>query len=242
VSVASGPSSRADRPAPVGLWRGRGCSIIAVPHVAGPAPGRRAGADPMNSRSTARVPRSLALAAGLAAVLAGAALPPGAGAAGEPYAIQPGDLLEISVWKEPDLVREVLVRPDGGLSFPLAGDVAGAGRTVEALRAEISERLARFIPDPVVTVAVKRIQGNAVYVIGKVNNPGQFILGRGVDVMQALSMAGGMTTFASANSIKILRRTASGQVAIPFRYEDVVQGRDLEQNVILEVGDVVVVP
>ncbi|HEY8518639.1 MAG TPA: polysaccharide biosynthesis/export family protein [Gammaproteobacteria bacterium] len=158
------------------------------------------------------------------------------------YEVQPGDLLHISVWKEEGLDQEVLVRPDGGLSFPLAGDLNAAGKTVEEIRQEITDRLARFIPNLVVTVSVRQINGNKVYVIGQVNNPGEFVVNPQVDVMQALSIAGGLTAFASANDIFVLRRRDGRQVALPFRYSDVVRGRNLEQNILLQSGDVVVVP
>ena len=159
------------------------------------------------------------------------------------YHIQPGDLLTISVWKEPDLQMEVLVRPDGGLSFPLAGDQRASGRTVDELRQSLAERLKKYIPDPVVTVAVRQLGGNRIYVVGKVNRPGEFPFSRPLDVMQSLSLAGGGTSFAQLNDIRILRRDDKGrQVSIPFRYEDVERGRHLEQNVLLETGDTVVVP
>jgi polysaccharide export outer membrane protein len=159
------------------------------------------------------------------------------------YQVQPGDVLQISVWREEDLKLEVLVRPDGGFSFPLAGDMRATGKTVEDLRKEISDRLVRFIPDLVVTVAVKEINGNRVYVIGQVNKPGQFVMNPRVDVMQALSIAGGTTPFAKLDEIFVLRRMSeTNQVRLPFRFNDVVKGRGLEQNVLLLSGDVVVVP
>ena len=104
------------------------------------------------------------------------------------YVVQPSDVLHISVWREEDLNQEVLVRPDGGFSFPLAGDIDARGKTVEALRAEIVDRLSHFIPELVVTVSVIQINGNKIYVIGQVNRPGEFIVNPQVDVMQALSM------------------------------------------------------
>lgn len=160
----------------------------------------------------------------------------------EPYTINPGDLLEISVWKEPDLQREVLIRPDGAFSFPLSGDIVAIGRTVEAIRQELTARLESLIPDLVVTVTVAEINGNKIYVIGQVNTPGQFVVNPRVDVIQALSIAGGMTPFAELNGIKILRRRDGKQTILPFRYNDIVKGQNLEQNVLLEVGDVVLVP
>lgn len=158
------------------------------------------------------------------------------------YRLQPGDIVTVSVWKEEDLQREVLVRPDGALSFPLAGEINVDGRTVEELRVDLVERLKRYVPDPVVTVAVKAIGGNRVYVIGKVARPGEFPFSSTLDVMQALSLAGGATPFAQINDIVILRRDNAGQRALPFRYGDVERGRNLQQNFELQSGDTVVVP
>ena len=159
------------------------------------------------------------------------------------YTVKPGDLLAISVWKEPDLQGPVLVRPDGTFSFPLAGQFDARGKSVQELQQLVTDRLRKFISDPVVTVSVQEIKGNKVYVIGQVNKPGDFVVNPKVDVMQALSMAGGTTPFASLGDIMILRRTESGQQqALPFRYTDVVRGRNLDQNITLQAGDVVVVP
>lgn len=159
-----------------------------------------------------------------------------------PYTINPGDLLEVSVWKEPDLQREVLVRPDGAFSFPLSGDIVAVGRTVAAVRAELAQRLAAYIQDLVVTVTVAEIRGNKIFVIGQVNTPGEIVMNPVVDVMQALSIAGGTTPFAQVNNIKILRRQNGEQTIIDFRYGDIVKGQNLSQNILLEVGDVVLVP
>lgn len=159
-----------------------------------------------------------------------------------PYTINPGDLLEISVWKEPDLQRQVLVRPDGAFSFPLSGDIVAEGRTVEDVRQEITAQLGTFIPDLVVTVTVAEIRGNKIFVIGQVNTPGEFVVNPRVDVIQALSIAGGMTPFAQVNNIKILRRRNGQQRIQNFRYSDIIKGENLEQNILLEVGDVVLVP
>lgn len=179
----------------------------------------------------------LALASGLGSVQAQENV-----AAGEAYRVQPGDLLFISVWKEPELQKEVLLRPDGAFTFPLCGEIDARNKTVEDLRVELTGRLSRYIPDLVVTVSVLQINGNRVFVIGQVNEPGQFIVNPRVDVMQALSMAGGTTPFADLKNIRILRRNGDDQIALEFRYDDVIRGRDLEQNIILQSGDVVVVP
>jgi len=159
------------------------------------------------------------------------------------YTVKAGDILAIAVWKEPDLTSNtVLVRPDGTFSVPLLGQVDARGKGVLELQNFIAERLKKYIADPVVTVSVQEVKGNKVYVIGQVIKAGEFVVNPSVNVMQALSMAGGATAFASLNNIIILRRTAAGQVALPFHYNDVVHGKDLQQNVELQAGDVVVVP
>lgn len=158
------------------------------------------------------------------------------------YGIFVGDVLEISVWKEPELQRTILVRPDGQISLPLVGDIHAAGRSVAEVRDSIIEKLRTYIPDPVVTVSVTEIRGYAIYVIGQVNNPGRYVVMPTVDVMQALSLAGGTTPFAALNDIIVLRQTGGTRRAIPFRYSDVARGRDLDQNIELMTGDVLVVP
>lgn len=162
--------------------------------------------------------------------------------ADDAYMIEAGDVLEISVWREEGLEKDVIVRPDGGLSFPLVGNVQASGKSVEQLQVEVADKLKRFIPDPSVSVAVKQLSGNTIFVIGKVNKPGQFPVIRRIDVVQALSMAGGMSTYAAANKIQILRREGGKQTAIPFAYGDIEKGEDLQQNIVLQAGDVVVVP
>ena len=163
-------------------------------------------------------------------------------ATGGGYLIQPGDVLGVVVWKEEDLKQEVLVRPDGGISFPLAGDIDAAGHTVQEVKATLVDRIKEFIPDPVVTVLVQKTDGNAIYVLGKVTRPGAFVMQRPMDITQALAMAGGLATFADENGISVLRRAGGSQTALPFRYGDVQKGKSLDQNILLQPGDVVVVP
>lgn len=162
--------------------------------------------------------------------------------AGGSYQVQPGDVLLVSVWKEPDLQGTALVSPDGTISFPLAGHVSARGKTAEQLQQLLSQRLEKYISNPVVTVSIEQVNGNKIYIIGQVNEPGAFVMNHDVDVMQALSMAGGTTPFAALNDIIILRRNEFGQTALEFRYSDVARGRNLSQNIRLESGDVVVVP
>lgn len=162
--------------------------------------------------------------------------------AADAYLIQPGDVLEISVWKEEDLNKQVLVRPDGGISFPLAGDLQASRSSVTELQKRITQKLEKYIPDPLVTVAILKQDGNKIYVIGKVNRAGEFVANRNLDVVQALSVAGGMTPYAAANKISILRRTNGKLTSIPFRYGDIEKGENLQQNIMLQSGDVVLVP
>lgn len=180
----------------------------------------------------------LTVATGAAYAAVPFAAPPDA-----PYTVKPGDTLMVSVWKEPELQRPVLVEPDGTFSFPLCGEIDAHDKTVGQLQQMIAQHLGRFITDPVVTVSLQKIAGNRVYVIGQVTKPGAFIVNPRVNVIQAIAMAGGTTPFASLGNIKIIRRTAGGeQEALPFNYNDVVHGNDLSQNITLEAGDVVVVP
>ena len=159
------------------------------------------------------------------------------------YTVKAGDTLLVSVWKEPDLQGPVLVRPDGMFSFPLTGQLDARNKSVAELQQELTTKLKKFISDPVVTVSIQEIKGNKVDVIGQVQKPGDFVVNPRVDVMQALSMAGGTTPFAALGDIMILRRTDTGQQqALPFKYTDVVRGRNLQQNIMLQAGDVVVVP
>ena len=161
-----------------------------------------------------------------------------------PYTINPGDVLTIDVWNEASLAREVLVRPDGLISLPMAGEIDTGGQTPEQVGEMISTALGNFMKDtPRVTVSVQAINGNKIYVIGKVQRPGEYVLTSNTDVMQALALAGGLNTFAAENDILVLRRKPDGsQVSIAFEYADVKAGKSLDSNVILQSRDVVVVP
>ena len=163
-------------------------------------------------------------------------------AAEDAYALNPGDVLEVSVWKEEGMQRDVLVLPDGRISFPLAGHLQAAGKSAEQVEKILAQRLMRYFPDPVITVTVKSVGGYTIYVIGQVRQSGRFSVGQRTDVMQALSLAGGFTEFADGDNIKILRREGGKQSILPFDYSDVEKGRELESNILLRSGDVVVVP
>jgi polysaccharide export outer membrane protein len=159
------------------------------------------------------------------------------------YKLRPGDIVAVSVWQEPGLEQLVLVRPDGGISFPLAGDLQAAGLTVGGLSLTLKEKLKKYISDPVVTVTLQEIPGNRVYILGRVNKPGDFpLVTRDITVMQALAMAGGLTPFADEKKIKVLRTVDGTQRPIAFDYNKVRRGLALEQNIVLQAGDVIVVP
>lgn len=158
------------------------------------------------------------------------------------YVIGPGDVLSISVWKEEGMQLEVLVRPDGGITYPLAGEIQAGGLTTKTLSNELVKKLKRYIPNPNVTVSVLQSVSNKIYVIGKVNRPGEFTATGYMDVLQALTMAGGLTPYADSDEIKIIRRTDSGTKMKLFDYDEVVSGERLDMNIILKAGDTVVVP
>jgi len=178
-----------------------------------------------------------------APVLADDALPAALVSQVDPgYRLGAEDVLLVSVWKDEQLTREVVVRPDGMFSFPLVGDIQAEDRTVEAIRDDLVKRLTKYIPNANVSVAVTKIVSYKVYVVGRVNKPGEYLVGHYTDVLQALSLAGGLTPFAAENDIKVMRRVKGTQQSIPFRYGDLRKGKDLEQNIILQRGDVVMVP
>ncbi|KAA1189969.1 polysaccharide export protein [Pseudohalioglobus sediminis] len=160
------------------------------------------------------------------------------------YTVNPGDLLRIDVWNEESLSREVLVRPDGIVSLPMAGEVDTTNTTPSVVADKISKALGKYMKDkPRVVVSLVNVNGNKIYVIGKVERPGEYIVTSDTDVMQALALAGGLNAFAAENDIRILRRQPDGQqVAIPFRYARVKAGEALESNIVLQSKDVVVVP
>ena len=158
------------------------------------------------------------------------------------YVIGPGDVLDISVWKELALTKLVTVLPDGKISFPLVGSLRAGGRTLDQLSKELDKKLSRFVPDLNLSVLVHQVNSMMVYVIGRVNQPGRFVLNSNIDVIQALAMAGGLTPFAEQGNVKIFREAQSGKTIFDFDYNAVVNGEKLEQNIMLKRGDVIVVP
>ena len=159
-----------------------------------------------------------------------------------PYKIQPNDILEIFVWKEPDLTRKVLVRPDGRISFPLVQDMPAAGTTPVELKDEIEKKLKEFIDAPNVTIIVDTIQSYKVFVTGKVQKPGVLMMEKPITVLQALALAGGFQEFANPSEMTIVTNDGSKNTMLKFNYGEVLKGKNSEQNIILKSGDVVVVP
>jgi polysaccharide export outer membrane protein len=160
----------------------------------------------------------------------------------EKYLLGPEDSLEISVWKEPELTKQLIVRPDGKITYPLIGEIQAAGLTVKDLQKEVSKRLEKYVTDANVTVILVKTQYYKIYVTGKVNKPQDFIVGRPTTVMQSIAMAGGLTPFASPGKILVLRHVGGKEEVYPFDYNAVRKGQSLEQDRILQPGDVVVVP
>lgn len=158
------------------------------------------------------------------------------------YVIGPEDVLDINVWKEPDVSRLVPVRPDGRISLPLINDVQAGGLSPQQLAALVTEKLRKYFNEPQVTVIVTAINSQRVFVVGEVIRAGAFPLIPGMTVLQALSSAGGFTTFADVKKIHVMRLQDGKHIELPFNYRDVLRGDNPEQNIKLEPGDTVVVP
>jgi polysaccharide biosynthesis/export protein len=178
------------------------------------------------------------------AILAGAALSGAARAQTAPdYKVHPGDKLIVGVYDDPKLLpQEITVAPDGKISYPMVGVIMVGGRTVEQIRTEMETKLKKYISDPIATVIVTDVKGNVVYVIGQVTKPGSITMNPTINVLQALSVAGGGNPYAKLDGIIVIRSTGGTQRVLPFRYGQVASGKDLQQNIELESGDVVVVP
>lgn len=166
------------------------------------------------------------------------------------YRVNPGDQLQISVWREDQLQRIVRVLPDGTLSFPLVGTIMGAGRTTREIEADLSAGLAGKYVDgnvPDVTVAVAETSGLQFSVIGKVNSPGTFSPGRYLTLLEALSLAGGVTEFASLSNVVVIRKSGDGLVVIPVKLSAILRSRSIKAEAVnalplIQSGDTVIVP
>ena len=163
------------------------------------------------------------------------------------FLLGPEDVLIVTIWKNQDLSREVVVRPDGMISMPLVGDIQATGLTANLLAKRIAERLTEYMASPIVFVQIKEVNSYFIYVLGEVAKPGKYPLKSYANVMQGISLAGGFTAYAKKNKIKVLRVTGDGpngkqQVEIPVQYDDILKGNAVPGNFFLRIGDVIVVP
>lgn len=159
------------------------------------------------------------------------------------YKLRHGDALMVSVWRDEALRMEVRVLPDGSITFPLAGRVEVVGLSTPEVEARVAEKLKKYIPVPVVTVAITATEGNQVYVLGKVIRPGAVtLISPEITVLQMLSQVGGLDRFADGNSIRVLRNSPQGNRILPVRYDDLIKGSQLDSNVVLMPGDTILVP
>lgn len=161
---------------------------------------------------------------------------------GDQYILGSEDVIEVSVWKENDLSKTVIIRPDGRISLPLIGDIQAAGLTAEELRGNIEKALMDYVDNPAVSVIVQQINSLKIFIQGEVAHPGTFELRSHTTVLQAISLAGGFTEWAKKDKVAVLRRSGDKIERIPVNYEKILSGEDLSQNILLKRGDTIVVP
>lgn len=159
------------------------------------------------------------------------------------FQLESGDVVRVHVWNEPNHSRDqVLVRPDGRISLPLVGDIPAAGLTIEELAKVVKREVEKFVPNPRVDVSLVTARSYQIFVMGEVRRTGSFTAQTQLNVLQALSRAGGLTAFAKRDQIFIIWKTPKKEVRIPFNYDEVIEGKRPEQNITLCRGDTVVVP
>lgn len=158
------------------------------------------------------------------------------------YIIGAGDVINLNVWKNTDLSREVTVLPDGTVSFPLIGQVIAGGKSVAELEKEITTRIKLYLSDPVLDVSVMQVNSMLIYVLGKVKKPGKIPIQADINVLQALAMAGGLDEFADEDGIKVIRKEGNKTLSFGFEYDRLIRGQKLEQNIQLQRGDVLIIP
>ena len=167
---------------------------------------------------------------------------PGAAASEDSYVIGPGDKLSIDLWREPDLSKQVTVRLDGKISVPLIEDVGAGGLTSAELRTQLAEKYGQYVDSPVVSVTVLESLSKKIYLVGKVTRPGEHLLQKNMTVVQAISVAGGLTDWADPSDIRLIRKIKGEQKTFRVDYDAIVSGKDLSQNVQLEPDDTIFVP
>ena len=163
------------------------------------------------------------------------------------FLLGPEDVLEITVWRNQDLSRQTVVRPDGMVSMPLIGDVQASGMTATQLAAKIADRLKEFKESPAVSVSVKEVNSYNVFILGEVQKPGKYQLKTHTSVLQAIALAGGFTLYASKNRMQVITAEVNGdgrphELRIPVRYDELLNGKGERGNFVLKSGDIVVVP
>jgi polysaccharide export outer membrane protein len=158
------------------------------------------------------------------------------------YKLKQGDAVFVSVYGEEALQKELRILPDGSITFPLAGRISVVNLTSLEVEAKVAEKLKEFLPEPQVTVIVSSIEGNKVYVVGKVLRPGPILLTGPINALQALSLSGGFDRFANLNEIKVLRATNTSTEVLSVKYESLLNGEELSSNIQLQASDIIVVP
>jgi len=158
------------------------------------------------------------------------------------YKIGKGDILEIIAWKEEDFTREVFVRIDRKITFPLLDDIHADGRTTMEVKKEIETKLKEFIEDPIVTVILKSPMSQKFYILGEVLKTGEYQLAKKLTILQAFALAGGFTEWASKKEIILLRNENGIDKLIRVNYKNIIKGKDLSQNVNIKVNDTIIVP
>lgn len=158
------------------------------------------------------------------------------------YQLRQGDTVLISVWREDTLQRQVIVLPDGSVTFPLIGRVEVAGLSTPEVEQRITLKLKEYFPEPIVTVVIVGIDGHRAYVTGKVMHPGPLIISGPITVLQAISLVGGFDRFADESGIKVIRAKPDGQEILPVNYKDIISGKNMSTNIPLKAGDTLVVP
>jgi len=158
------------------------------------------------------------------------------------YLIGPGDVLEVLVWKEPDLSRTVRVRLDGKISLPLMDDIQAANSTLLQVKGRITEALRGYVDAPSVYVMLEENRSKKIYIVGKVNEPGEYVIEKHTSLLQAIAMAGGFAEWADTGDIVVMRKGPKGQFRIKVDYGRAVSGKDVDQNILLQPDDIIIVP
>jgi polysaccharide biosynthesis/export protein len=160
----------------------------------------------------------------------------------ESYIIGPSDVLEVNVWKEPDLTRQVEVRMDGKITLPMINDLQAENRTLMELQGQIEEEYGKFVTEPEVTVILLQSNSRRVYMLGKVNSPGEYPLKKAMTFIQAVSVANGLGRWADKDNIRLIRKVDGQEQTFRIDYDAIVSGRDLSQNILLQPEDTIFVP